>query len=1146
MAAEPGKVIMIVNEFENSKEYRLQQIMHTLESVHGVKLDFDSSSEDEIRTLGESCEIIKNSIVHEGAFNTAMQNPEYTKNMLIMEAVKIYLAEIAPKRMSKKKKAVKEGLDPDNMVKLANFGRKMMDYAQNARSTDDKELRILNAISQVGDKLTQVGTPFGPTTLTDIDKKVIEVARRRMSAQKVAETVPGQEVKLQPGMLKVKKDGSNQEEVIDAKDLANKQKQGFQPVAEDDELGMLYKKYGIDEATDQDHDGDNDFADVMIARMMKSGMSREDAIAKTKDKSYNKESMMEAKKPDLEALKKKKAELEDKMDKIVKDGGKMSKTDPLHKQYDKVCDDIKAAKKSLKESAHMENHDDYQASMARSELYRNTKYAMDMMKMIGPDDSVVPWIATNLTKAAEILDKVFHYMDYHITFEKPEPSSDLAAGPVTVDEEADMIPGDDGSIARQNLMMIMEYSTKLFRMIHPGDKLEGWVAMKLTVASEAVSSSKHHLDYVQFEKHAGDMMGEMPEMPAEPVAEGKKKAIKEGKMVTIGNLLMTMMLNEEQDLAQAETLLAAKSMSDDLQGIAEKLAKMGVDDLMPLVDTMKEQFGQEAANGFNETVKAVIDAALASITDAKDTADNAILSMQQGQVPGVASDLATADLAAPAGDEEDMGDDFGATPAAAGDEEEPLGRAKKDEEPADLAEGRMPASVIKHKQKIDNMSNAEKKEYFSGKSVEQLKSMAYRHGHGKDSTVYSKFHDGKTGVDKVDEAWDAKMKTAEKDKGKWEGYTVAELKAKKKKLMDKESRTAAEQKEVKQINFALRAKSGWGKVAEGKDKEVNKAKKKEVVPPKSRAKDVKSAFDPRTDLKPVKKVSETAKPDFPDIDGDKDTKEPIKKAAADKKKADAKKVDEGNKMKQNYIDAAAEKLPGLKKAGWKKDMTPKAGKKAEDARKTADKRIAGMTKAAMTMKEATDEPKTWRVWGEYGPTAHDKVEYKIKAATKEEAKKKGIEKLKKTIHWDRIGVSNVYVNNSPIKESKINEVAPPGKKAEDFIRKNKASFKDRYGKRWEEVLYATAWKKFGPKSESYVKAEAMLESVQDKRKTLVKAFDAHKAKYARMVSEGTAADPLKAGYGLEGQTLLDQISDTDSMIAKLKEMIRTEVKAGMQ
>jgi hypothetical protein len=46
----------------------------------------------------------------------------------------------------------------------------------------------------------------------------------------------------------------------------------------------------FDEAVDQDEDGDNDFADVRIARMIASGVPKEVAINKTKNKSYNKKS----------------------------------------------------------------------------------------------------------------------------------------------------------------------------------------------------------------------------------------------------------------------------------------------------------------------------------------------------------------------------------------------------------------------------------------------------------------------------------------------------------------------------------------------------------------------------------------------------------------------------------------------------------------------------------------------------------------------------------------------------------------------------------------------------------------------------------------------------------------------------------------
>lgn len=43
----------------------------------------------------------------------------------------------------------------------------------------------------------------------------------------------------------------------------------------------------------------------------------------------------------------------------------------------------------------------------------------------------------------------------------------------------------------------------------------------------------------------------------------------------------------------------------------------------------------------------------------------------------------------------------------------------------------------------------------------------------------------------------------------------------------------------------------------------------------------------------------------------------------------------------------------------------------------------------------------------------------------------------------------------------IDEKAPPGAKAETWIKDRKKEFRARYGKRWKQVLYAKAWKLFG-------------------------------------------------------------------------------------
>jgi DNA-directed RNA polymerase subunit RPC12/RpoP len=248
-------------------------------------------------------------------------------------------------------------------------------------------------------------------------------------------------------------------------------------------------------------------------------------------------------------------------------------------------------------------------------------------------------------------------------------------------------------------------------------------------------------------------------------------------------------LKEDQNLEQAETLLAAKDISDQLQDMAEDAAKMSVDALMPLVDTMKAQFGQEQANAFNEVLKTNLQSVLDAVIKAKDETDNAIMALQGGQTPAASADISApvpSDPSQEQGAEIDLDQEFSASPATSGPVEEPLGRASKRE-----------------------LDEARKKCMECGTGVYET----HKPGHMVCNNCGSKM---------VAEAWDTKMKTAKKDIGKWEGYSISELKARKKKLMVKEERSAKEQKEVHQINFALRAKqeNNWGKIKEADEGSV--------------------------------------------------------------------------------------------------------------------------------------------------------------------------------------------------------------------------------------------------------------------------------------------------------------------------------------
>lgn len=1132
---------MYINDFESSSEYRLHQILHTLKGIHNFDLDIEKVSSDELVALGESSEVIKNSIISESQFNTYNQNPEYTKHMLILEAVRLYLTEIAPKRHPKRK--IKEGAEQVaeaviDKISMAKLGREMIDYStrQRPHRNDEKEMRVLNLISQVGDKLTQLGEPWGPKGLDDMDKKVIAVAKRRMGKIDTAEsqtssddtvlseyvtdsnwgkyasqsdiagmerqikydelkkkeaeltaarrqvqrtgysapststtttpstnnTAPKSSIspasKVAPGTITVMK--NNQTKTIPAAQLANMQKQGFvvvgdgQQMKEDSEMSAnitpelqaLMQQYGVemDEGLGKAAlelgkaavtvpakaaanvvggtiagvaQGVGQGAQSVVKGIGKGAVSAAKGIGRAAVElgkgsvaaagdvargvgtaagdvaggvgkglkvagQRTWQDIKQAGKDIGAAYTKEGAEggvrspqdcgMADAMQNLpprphkMMNGRSVTLDDPNEKaQYNDAYHNA-MAKEEQYESAQSRINESwdpnaYQASMARSELYRNTKYAMDMLKIIKPEDEIQPWIASSLTRAADYLDKIFHYLDYTTKFEPQSLPEDMEGAP---EEHQAALGETTGSMARKSLTEIIEYSTKLFNLIQPGDRLEGWVAMKLTTASDCVSSSKHYLDYVQFETHAADIVSDVQEM-----SERQEKLAKKPVKESVGTMLMQIMINEDQDLAQAQTLLAAKAMSDELQNIAEKVAKMSVEDLMPLVDTMKEQFGPEAAEGFNTVMKTTLEAVLAAATESKEKTDDSILQLQGGQIPGQASDIETAEPATggeEAAPEEEPEDEFGGTAAAAGPAEEPLGRAKK----------------------------------------------------------------------AVAEAWDATMDTPEKDKGMWDGWTIAELKAEKKKLMDKQSRSAAEQKKVKQLTFAIRAKQKdkWGDIKEARMKLVSYGKKGDEV---------------------------TAK----------DIAHHLAKRAGEYKGSDATRI---------------EKL---------------ASEVAKHGNTTANELISKHRQLA-------------------------------KAAGMEHAPAHNM-------------ISGVASKLAQLKESAaLSEKAPPGKKAEEFITKNKAAFKKRYGKDWERALYATAWKQFGEGTEKYEDAKTMLETTREQLAKLEKAFESHKLSYSTLVNEGKVEDPLNLGYGLDGEIMLEKMQGFKDMISRLKEMMKSELKSG--
>lgn len=96
--------MMNIDELANSSHYRLSKVLGLLETMYGITIDFDGAvSSEELAQVYEEFGAVRAQIISEAHHNSYNQNPEYTKAVLIQEAIRIFLSEVAPKRRRRKK-----------------------------------------------------------------------------------------------------------------------------------------------------------------------------------------------------------------------------------------------------------------------------------------------------------------------------------------------------------------------------------------------------------------------------------------------------------------------------------------------------------------------------------------------------------------------------------------------------------------------------------------------------------------------------------------------------------------------------------------------------------------------------------------------------------------------------------------------------------------------------------------------------------------------------------------------------------------------------------------------------------------------------------------------------------------------------------
>ena len=154
------------------------------------------------------------------------------------------------------------------------------------------------------------------------------------------------------------------------------------------------------------------------------------------------------------------------------------------------------------------------------------------------------------------------------------------------------------------------------------------------------------------------------------------------------------MLAEEVNVEEAEVIMAARALADDVQDMIARLGKMVNEDLPAIQDQMRAELGAEVAASFQDSMVSAVDGHLAQTKATKQMMDDAIgtlsgdAPMDSGMMADEPMDApmdvdAPVDAEAPVDDAMDVND-----PAAAGPEEEPLGRA-----PVDAPEPKDPEGV---------------------------------------------------------------------------------------------------------------------------------------------------------------------------------------------------------------------------------------------------------------------------------------------------------------------------------------------------------------------------------------------------------------------------------------------------------------------
>ena len=120
---------------------------------------------------------------------------------------------------------------------------------------------------------------------------------------------------------------------------------------------------------------------------------------------------------------------------------------------------------------------DQEGRAAKRRLLQTGEYAIRIMKLLGTEASLEAWIHYKITKSADYVSSVYHYMMGEKVLDQMNETEEYI------------------QMSASQLFKTAKYSAKLIRMIEDDQELKDWIQMKITKAASNLSDVYHYIDF---------------------------------------------------------------------------------------------------------------------------------------------------------------------------------------------------------------------------------------------------------------------------------------------------------------------------------------------------------------------------------------------------------------------------------------------------------------------------------------------------------------------------------------------------------------------------------------------------------------------------------------------------------------------------